>query len=138
MKVFFRIVLTMLVVMLSLALIAATWLQPADPSDLFEVLKWIAIGPGALIVAGAALAFFLEIIPGWGSKVPKALRPWIVLGLAILMAFGAQALLAYPDIVKKVAPIYTMLFLIVSAWLGTQLGYARAKVTGMRAPRDHP
>jgi hypothetical protein len=51
------------------------------------------------------------------------------------MAFGAKALLTYPEVVQQIAPIYTMLFLIGSAWLGTQLGYARAKITGMRAVR---
>jgi hypothetical protein len=51
------------------------------------------------------------------------------------MAFGAKALLTYPEVVQQIAPIYTMLFLIGSAWLGTQLGYARAKITGMRAAR---
>jgi len=56
-------------------------------------------------------------------------------GLAVGMAFGARALLEYPDVIQKIAPIYTMLFLIGSAWLGTQLGYARAKITGMRAVR---
>jgi len=51
------------------------------------------------------------------------------------MAVGARALLAYPDVIQQIAPIYTTLFLIVSAWVGTQLGYARAKITGMRAAR---
>jgi hypothetical protein len=56
-------------------------------------------------------------------------------GLSVGMAFGAKALLTYPEVVQQIAPIYTMLFLIGSAWLGTQLGYARAKITGMRAAR---
>ena len=132
MKVFYRFLLTVVVIMATFPLIAARSLQPADPTDLLQVLEWLALGPGALIAAGAALAFVLEIVPGWGSKMPAALRPWIVLGLTIAMAFGARALLAYPDVIQKIAPIYTTLFLIVSAWLGTQLGYARAKVAGTK------
>jgi len=46
-----------------------------------------------------------------------------------------KALLAYPEVIQQIAPIYTMPFLIVLAWLGAQLGYAPAKVTGMRAAR---
>lgn len=135
MKVYVRFLLTLLVILVVPLLIAARPLQPADPTDLLQVLEWLAMGPGALVVAGAALAFVLEIVPGWGSKVPATLRPWIVLGLAVGMAFGAKALLAYPDVVQQIAPIYMMLFLTGSAWLGTQLGYARAKITGMRAAR---
>lgn len=116
---------------------ASAFVQPEDPSDLFAVLAWLAAGPGALFVAGYAVSFLLESVPGWGSTVPEGLRPWLVLAIAVALSFGAQvALKAVPSgILGDAAAIYKTLFLIVSTWVGSQLGYGRAKALDMRAPR---
>ena len=125
-----------LLVLCSLALVAFSPLaQPADPADLASVLVWLATGPGALIVVGAAMAFLLEKIPGWGTVVAEGLRPWIVLALSIGLAFGAQYLLTRPEVVAVLQPIYATVFLVAAAWLGSQLGYAQAKNLDMRGAR---
>lgn len=125
-----------LLILCSLALVAfAPLAQPEDPASLESVLIWLATGPGALIVVGAALAFLLEKIPGWGTVVPEKLRPWIVLALSVGLAFGAQYLLTRPDVVAVLQPIYATLFMVAAAWLGTQLGYGQVKVFEMRGPR---
>lgn len=129
-------ILSSLLIIVALMLIAANTMQePADPSDFLGVLQWLALGPGALFVAGNGLAFLLEIFPAWGSIIHEKLRPWIVLGLTILLAFGAKAALAYPAVVEQIKPIYTTVFLIVAAWAGSQFGHASAKAAGMRAER---
>ena len=122
-----------LIVLLSLLLIAAV--QPEDPSDLNEVLLWMALGPGALFVAGNGLSYLLEIVPGWGSKILVSWRPWIVLALTVGLAFGAKALLGYEDLVSQIAPTYKMLFMVIGGWLGSQFAYGRLKMSGMRAER---
>lgn len=120
----------------SLALVAfAPLAQPEEPTSLESVLIWLATGPGALLVVGAALAFLLEKIPGWGTVVPEGLRPWIVLALSVGLAFGAQYLLTRPDVIVVLQPIYATLFMVAAAWAGSQFGYAQAKLAGLRAPR---
>jgi hypothetical protein len=134
---FGRFILSLLLILAALTLIAANPLQigPEDPSDFLGVLQWLALGPGALFVAGSGLAFLLELFPAWGSAISGQLRPWIVLVLTIILAFGAKFALTYPTIIEQIAPVYTTLFLIVAAWVGSQFGYARAKIAGMRADR---
>ena len=129
-------VIVILIGLLSVFLIAA--LQPEDPSDLNQVLIWLAVGPGALFVAGNGLSYFLEIFPGWGSKILVSWRPWIVLALTVGLAFGAKALLAYDGLVSQISPAFKMLFTVIAAWIGSQFAYARLKSSGMRAGRKLP
>ena len=121
---------------ISLLLIAASFLQPEDPGDLNEVLIWLALGPGAVYVAGRALSIFLEKLPGWATKVPESLRPYIVLALGIGLSFGAKALLDQGEVLAQIAPIYKDLVTIIVAWLGTQQQYLSMKASGTRALRS--
>lgn len=133
-----RLILSFALLMVAALLIAAApFVQPEDPSDLNAVLVWLAAGPGALFVANAALAFLYENIPGWGSVVPPDLRPWLVLGMAVLLTFAAQAALVHvpAGVFDQVADIYKTIFMVVSAWLGSQVAYGWLKSKGLRAER---
>jgi hypothetical protein len=96
---------------------------------------WIAFGPGAVYVAGRALAIILEKFPGWGTYVPESLRPLIVLALGLGLSFGAQYLLTQEGILVEITPIYKHIVTIILAWLGTQQEYNNLKHRGLRGKR---
>ena len=102
--------------------------QTPDASDLTAVLIWFAAGPGGIYLAGRALAFLFEKVPGWGTKVPEALRPWIVLLAGVGLAVGAHFLLAQPAVIAAINPYYVMLIGVALAWLGSQQQFTSLKV----------
>jgi hypothetical protein len=110
--------------------------QTVDWTDLGAVLTWVAAGPGAIYLAGLAFAYFLEIFPVWGSKIPSKFRPWIVFALMLALSYGATLLLGQAGLVAKISPQYTYFVMLVFAWLGSQVGYASVKANGMRADRS--
>jgi len=114
---------------------AAFIFQPEDPTNLTEVLAWLALGPGAVYIAGRALAIFLEKLPGWGTYVPESLRPWLVIILGVGLSFGAQYLLSQTEVLAIVAPVYKHIVTIIVAWLGSQQEYNSLKARGLRGKR---
>lgn len=125
-----RLFLTLLVPVI-LLLAAFSWLQPPDPSDLGAVLAWLALGPGAVYVAGQAFSYLLEKVPGWGTTVPEGARPYIVLAIAVGLAAGANFLLTRADVVGAIGPYYALIFQIIAAWLGTQKAFSDQKARGL-------
>lgn len=119
----------LLLVLVSLLLMA--FAQPEDVSDLVAVLTWLALGPGAMYIAGQAMSHFVEKVPGWASRVPEVLRPFIVLLLAVGLAYGARLLLAQTEIVAAISPEYTFIVGIIVAWLGSQREFGRLKFNGL-------
>lgn len=127
----------LLLSLLALLSLAFAWLQPTDPLDLATVLAWVAAGPGAVWVAGRALSFLLEQIPGWGTVLSGRLRWWIVLVLSAGLMIGAYLLLQRVELLAQIDPIYKMLFMLVAAWLGTQQQYIQLKGVGaLQLPRS--
>jgi hypothetical protein len=132
-RVFTALVLLGILSLLSLAF--RPLLQTTDWSSLPVVLLLIAAGPLALYLAGKGLAYLFEIIPGWGTKVPAVLRPYIVLAVAAALMFGADFLLAQSVLVASIEPIYRKFAILVLLWVGSQKGYGEILMTGMRQPR---
>lgn len=134
MKIRFMLLILALLALLSMAFMPL--FQPAEPSDLLAVLAWMAAGPGAVWVAGRALSFLLEQVPGWASALTGTLRWWIVLVLSAGLMVGAYALLQRGDLLAQADPIYKMIFMLVAAWLGTQQQFAQLKTAGiLKLPR---
>ena len=111
--------------------VAFTFLQPVEPTDLVAVLAWLAAGPGAVWVAGRALSFLLEQIPGWGSALSGTLRWWIVLVLAAGVMVGAYMLLQQAALLPQLDSVYKMVFMLIAAWLGTQQQFVSLKTAGV-------
>jgi len=126
----------LIVVLIMLALSAWTLQEPEDPTDFVEVLTWLAAGPLAVFVAGQAVSYALEQIPAWGSGISSGLRRLIVLLLAVVLAVGANLLLANAELVQFLENYYRIAFNLAAAWLGTQLAYGRQAGAGMLATRE--
>ena len=109
-------------VFLSLFLVAARSLQPADPTDLVAVLTWLA-GLGAVYIVGYGVSFLFEKIPGWGMKVPGWAKGVITIVVSIGVALGARYLLGRSDIVELLGPIFTLIVQLVLAYIGTQKAF---------------
>lgn len=134
MKTRFMLLVLALLALFSLAF--APLLQPAEPTDLVAVLAWMAAGPGAVWVAGRALSFLLEQVPGWGTALSGTARWWIVLVLSGGLMVGAYLLVQRADLLAQADPIYKMVFMLVAAWLGTQQQFTQFKVAGiLKLPR---
>jgi hypothetical protein len=133
-----RILLVFLAILSLLSLAFRPLLQAEEPdwSSLPAVLLLIAAGPLALFLAGKGLAYLFEVIPGWGTKVPAVLRPYIVLAVAAALMFGADFLLAQSALVASIQPIYRKFAILVLLWVGSQKAYGEILVTGMRQPRS--
>lgn len=131
----YKILLTVALVTMWLLTAAFVFLQPADLGDLGEVFAWLALGPGAVYVAGRAMSILLEKVPGWGTAVPEAARPFIVLALSGGLMFGSQFLLGQEEVLAQVAPIYKQVVLLITAWFATQQQYLSMKAAGTRGAR---
>jgi hypothetical protein len=130
------LVLVGILSLLSLAFRPLLQVEEPDWSSLPAVLLLIAAGPLALFLAGKGLAYLFEIIPGWGTKVPAVLRPYIVLAVAAALMFGADFLLAQSALVASIQPIYRKFAILVLLWVGSQKAYGEILTTGMRQPRS--
>jgi hypothetical protein len=128
-------VLTAVLLFTLLLTAAFVWAQPEDPTILLAILTWIAAGPGGVWVAGKVLSFLVEQIPGW-QTISGTLRWWIVLLLSVGLTIGAYLLLQHVDLVAQLDPFYKMIFMLVTAWLGTQQQFTALKAAGvLKEPR---
>jgi hypothetical protein len=134
-KKYSKVLFLLVIAMVWLLTTAFVFLQPADLGDLGEVLAWLALGPGAVYVAGRAMSILLEKVPGWGTAVPESVRPFIVLALSGGLMFGSQFLLGQEAVLAQIAPIYKQIVLLVTAWFATQQQYLSMKADGTRGTR---
>lgn len=104
-----------------------------DWTILESVLLFLAAG-GAVYVVNYAFAWFAENFEFW-HKLPSLLKLFIPIIVSVLLAFGAQQLLFYPDIIALIQPYWALLILIITAWLGSQKGYISAKAASYGAEK---
>ena len=90
-----------------------------------SVLVWLVAG-GSVYVVGYTLAWVAENFEFW-HKLPPIVKTLVPIVLSILVGFGAQQLLAMPDIVEGIQPYWELIVITVLAWLGSQKGYLSAK-----------
>lgn len=127
----------LLVVIVSIVLLLVlSAFQVEDPGDLTEVLIWLALGPGAVYIAGLAISILLEKVPGWGTRIPEALRPYVILAISAGLMFGSQVLLGQEELLAQVAPVYKQIVVLITAWLGTQVQFLRMKAEGLLGSRS--
>ena len=102
-------------------------LQQAFPDwmNFGAVLAWLVAG-GSVFVVNYALSLLAENFEFW-HKLPSWLKMLIPIVVAILIAFGAQQLLLYPGIVEIIQPYWSLIVMIVLAWLGSQRGLMTVK-----------
>jgi hypothetical protein len=131
------LLLTLLVLAAPL-LIAGTFAQEVEWGNLPVVLASIAAGPLALYLAGKALAYVFEILPGWGVVVPDWARGPIVLLATVGLMFGADYALSQMPVIALIAPYYRRIIEVAILFLGSQVGYANLKAAGLRAERKLP
>lgn len=127
------LVLWLSVVLLAILVAFRPLIQPSEPMNLGEVIAWLALGPGAVWLAGMTISFLLEEIPGWATAISGRLRAFIVLALACLIAVGAHFLQLRADILAQLDPWYKLAFLIVTTWVSTQVTYSGRKSKGLIA-----
>ena len=96
-----------------------------DWTILEQVLLFL-VGGGAVFVVGYALSWIAENFAFW-HKIPSWGKLLISVVASVLIAFGAQQLLQYPDIIGAIQPFWSLLITIILAWLGSQKGYITAK-----------
>ena len=97
-----------------------------DCTVLSSVLAWLALGGGSVFVANYAFAWLAENFEFW-HKFPHWLKLLIPIIVSVLLAFGAQQLLEFPDIVGMIQPYWELFIFVILAWLGSQKGYITAK-----------
>jgi len=96
-----------------------------DWTVLSSVLAWLVAG-GSVFVVNYALAWLAENFAFW-HKLPPVAKIFIPIITSVLLAFGAQQLLQFPDVIDLAQPYWSLLVTIVVAWLGSQKGYVTAK-----------
>ena len=104
-----------------------------DWTILESVLLFLVAG-GAVFVVNYALAYLAENFGFW-HKLPSWLKFLIPIVVSVLLAFGAQQLLLYPDIIAVIQPFWALFITIVLAWLGSQKGYISAKAASYGAEK---
>ena len=96
-------------------------------SDIYDLLGWISMGAGAVLIASVVVNLVLQLFPNWEEKATKTIRQAMVLVLAIGLALGADALLQRPDLVERIEPIYKIVFVTLSIWLAMQMRNSNLK-----------
>lgn len=99
-----------------------------------EALQYL-LGGGALAVASWFASWFLEEFAWWHALASKVKSSII---LAISIAIGAIALLlqSRPDWVAALEPFAQFVFIVLSAWLATQVAHKVGKALDSRADGD--
>ena len=105
--------------------------QLPDWKELNEVLLWI-VGGGFSVIVAAFFAFLAENVEGW-HKLNKNIKLLISLVLSSLIGFGAYYLLSMPELITFIQPYWALIVTMFLAWLGSQIAYTRAKVSGYGA-----
>ena len=96
-----------------------------DWTLLTAVLAWVVAG-GSVFLVNYGLAWLAENFEFW-HKLPHWLKLLIPILTSVLLAFGAQQLLLFPDIIEIAQPYWALFVTIIIAWLGSQKGYVTAK-----------
>jgi len=102
-----------------------------DFTNLEAVLTWV-VGFGAPYLVGIAFSYLAENFQAW-HKLPKEVKFFIPMVVSVLIAIGAQYLLAQPAVIAQLAPVYTTVAQAIIFWLGSQNGYMNAKASGYAA-----
>lgn len=107
----------------ALFLIAARALQ--EFGTLEEVLIWLAVGGGAMILFGYFEAYFLE---NWGfwHKLPVKVKLVVPLAVAAVLGFLAQAALTL-DLPSAISPQFEAVILMLINWVFSQRAYKGIK-----------
>lgn len=100
-----------------------------DWLSLEAVLVWIVVGGGGVYVANYVFALLAENWAGWHnlSKIVKFILPMLT---AVGLGFLAQFILAQPDVIGAVQPYWLLVVSILISYLGSQIGYMKAKASG--------
>jgi hypothetical protein len=99
-----------------------------DWTSLENVLAFL-IGGGAPVVAMYAASLLAENWKAW-ITFPKWVKFLSPMFLAILLAFGAQVLVGYADIIKTIAPWWTILAVTIASYIASQKAYMSVKSSG--------
>jgi len=89
--------------------------------NLIDFLTWVASSGGAAVL----LAFVLERIPAFQALAGEV-KSWLTLGLTIVLALGAYAILTYvpAGILAALAPWFAVVGAVVTTWLAAQGAHA--------------
>lgn len=104
-----------------------------DWTILTSVLLFLVAG-GSVFVVGYALSWVAENFEFW-HKLPPVVKTLFPIVVSILIAFGAQQLLQYPDLIELIQPYWQLAIITVLVWFGSQKGYLKAKSIGYGAER---
>jgi hypothetical protein len=110
-------------------LIAARALQ--EFGSLEEVLVWVAVGGGAMVLFGYVEAYLLENWPFWHS-LPGWVKKLFPLAFAGVLGFAASAALEF-GLPGAVSPTLEAIILMAINWLFSQRAYAGIKEGGYAA-----
>lgn len=99
--------------------------QVGEFSTIEEVLIWIAVGGGSVVLAGAVVSLLLENWKAW-HNFPRLLKVAIPVILAGVIGTFAQTLLAI-EAPALIPPAYSSLILVMLNWLSGQWQYMRVK-----------
>jgi len=93
------------------------------------VLMWILVGGGGVYIANYVFALIAENITGW-HNLPKVVKFFLPMLTAVGLGFAAQYILTQPDIIGFVQPYWLLVVSILISYLGSQIGYMKAKTSG--------
>ena len=108
----------------ALFLIAARFLQEFGTIE--EVLLWVVIGGGAMVLFGYFEALFLENLPFW-HNLPVNVKRVVPLVFAGLLGFAAQAALEF-DLPSAISPQIEVVILMLINWVFSQRALMSTKV----------
>lgn len=117
----FRIFI-LLMILSSLFLVA---FQAGDFGSIEDLLVWIAVGGGSMVLAGAVVALLFENWKAWHT-FPRPVKLAVPIILAGVFGIGAQLLLAL-EVPALIPPAYSSVLLIMLNWIAGQWQYMKVK-----------
>jgi hypothetical protein len=104
--------------------------------SLASVLTWLAVGAGAPYIIGQVVSFLAANSQKWNS-LPTKVKTFAPMVFSVVISVGAQALLKNSEIMKIVAPYFTMVMIAFMNYLGSQHAYQKSLATGYLNKKDY-
>lgn len=100
-----------------------------DWLSLEAVLLWIVVGGGGVYITNYVFSLIAENVTQW-HNLPKIVKFILPMLTAVGLGFAAQYILAQPELIDVIQPTWLLVISILIGYLGSQLGYMKAKTSG--------
>lgn len=88
-----------------------------------NTLTWIVYRGGAFVAVNWFFSWAFENAKWWHEQLKSQARSVIMLGISLLLGFGAQYAILNPAFIERYEQYFLTVLLTMAAWLTTQMAH---------------